>query len=341
LSALAGTNQNIVLADGTYDNASPFNNTNGNHLFAAHLGKAVFKAGLILGGNFGSGGGSVQGVTFDVTDSAKVLGGGIIHVWGAGGVNSQVLDCVFQGNKAISAGIKAYQPTGFTARRLEFYNFVDFGMLVTDNVTVAYGSATPKANAISDIYVNGVAHAARGSSNGTAEQGMLIGNPVANGVQRIKIRNAAWDGLETANNAWNTTFSDLDIDMSGSYYGVGIYLEHYSYYLTFTNFMIRGAKLGINMEWNDPSWGGRAAAHFTTVKNGTIDAAGNTLPGNEAGVYLQPGTEATTVQGVVFRNQNWGAIGADKTVGTNNFSGNDAGALDSAATMLRTTPLNG
>ena len=341
IAALQGSNQDIVLADGTYDNATAFNNANSNRLYAAHLGGAIFKAGLILGGNFGAGGGLVQGVAFDVSSPEKVLGGGIIHVWGPGGARSQVLDCTFRGNKVISAGIKAYQPSGFVARRLQFFDFTDFGMLVTDNATVAYGSATPRADAISDISVEGVARAARGSSNGTAEQGILIGNPVANGIRRIKIRNAAWDGIETANNAWDTTFSDLDIDMSGSYYGVGIYLEHYSYYNTFTNFFIRGAKLGINMEWNDPVWSSRAAAHFTTIKNGTIDAAGNTLPGNQAGVYLQPGTEATTVQGVIFKNQNWAAIGADSTTGTNSFSANDFTGLKTGAVGLRTTPLNG
>ena len=85
----------------------------------------------------------------------------------------------------------------------------------------------------------------------------------------------------------------------------------------------------------------RAAAHFTTIKNGTIDAAGNTLPGNQAGVYLQPGTEATTVQGVIFKNQNWAAIGADSTTGTNSFSANDFTGLKTGAVGLRTTPLNG
>ena len=178
-------------------------------------------------------------------------------------------------------------------------------------------------------------------SNGTAEQGILIGNPVANGIRRIKIRNAAWDGIETANNAWDTTFSDLDIDMSGSYYGVGIYLEHYSYYNTFTNFFIRGAKLGINMEWNDPVWttGRRRTSRRSRTGRSTPPAI--LYPGNQAGVYLQPGTEATTVQGVIFKNQNWAAIGADSTTGTNSFSANDFTGLKTGAVGLRTTPLNG
>ena len=166
IAALEGSNQDIVLADGTYDNATAFNNANNNRLYAAHLGGATFKAGLILGGNFGAGGGLVQGVAFDVSSPDKVLGGGIIHVWGPGGARSQVLDCTFRGDKVISAGIKAYQPSGFVARRLQFFNFTDFGMLVTDNATVAYGSATPRADAISDISVDGVARPARGSSNG-------------------------------------------------------------------------------------------------------------------------------------------------------------------------------
>jgi hypothetical protein len=341
IAALQGSGQDIVLADGTYDSASPFNDANGNRLYAEHLGGATLTAGLIVGGNWGSGGGLVRGVNFDVSSSAKVLGGAIVHVWGAGGVNSQVLDCYFRGNWTIPAGIKAYQPTGFAARRLEFYNFTDFGLLVTDNVTVAYGSQTPHVDAISDIYVNGVSRPTPGSSNGTAEQGLLIGNPVNNSVQRIKIRNVAWDGIETANNSWDTTFSDLDLDMSNSYYGVGVYLEHYSYHDVFRNFVIRGAKLGINMEWNDPFWSSRAAAHYTTIANGTIDAAGSTLGGNQAGVYLQPGTESTTVQDVIFKNQNWAGIGADNTTGTNAFSGNDYSALKATALPFRTTPLNG
>ena len=65
------------------------------------------------------------------------------------------------------------------------------------------------------------------------------------------MRNASWMGLEAESNSWNTTFSDLDIDMSGfsqytttlKFGNVGVYFEHYSYYDTLTNFRITGARL--------------------------------------------------------------------------------------------------
>ena len=59
------------------------------------------------------------------------------------------------------------------------------------------------------------------------------------------------------NNAWNTTFSDLDIDMSGpdQSSGVGVYLEHFSMHDTFTNFVITGVQRGITAEWDDGTVG--------------------------------------------------------------------------------------
>src|SRR2546427_4026876 len=68
ISALAnGTPQNIVLASGVYDNAAPFTNAAGHHLYSATLGGAVLNAGLVMGGNSGPGGGSVQGLAFNVS----------------------------------------------------------------------------------------------------------------------------------------------------------------------------------------------------------------------------------------------------------------------------------
>ena len=99
-------------------------------------------------------------------------------------------------------------------------------------------------------------------------------------------------------------------------------MEHYTRNVTFEGFSIVAAKVGFNAEWADPAWGGVAAAHNVVIRNGIVDAAGSTLPGNQAGVYLDEGTVSTTVSGVTFKNQNWAGIGAYKTVGTNTFTNN-------------------
>jgi hypothetical protein len=337
ISALnSSTPRDIVLADGVYDNSARFSDANGSHIYAQHLGGAVLKAGLVIGGNFGAPGGSVQGVVFDVSDPTKVLGGGIVHTWGPAGARASVLDCVFRGNNVIPQGLLALNPDGLVAQRLQFFDFQNEGIRASDNKTVSYGSATPKINSISDIYVNGVANPTPGASSGTAEAGLWIGHTVVNGVHRIKVRNASSSGIEVVNNSWDTNFSDLDIDMSGPNQsaGVGVYLEHYSYRNVFTGFVIRGANTGFNAEWADPAWGGVAGAHFTTIANGLIDAVGSTVAGPRVGVYLDEGTESTSVTGVVFRNQNWAAIGAYKNVGTNNFGGNDYSGLTTGTTAI-------
>jgi hypothetical protein len=331
-SALQGSNKDIVLADGTYDNAGPFTNSNGNHLYAAHVGKAILKAGLVLGGNGSTTGAIVRGITFDVSDSAKTLGGGIIHIWGPGGAKSQILDSTFRGNKTIAVGLLAYNPTGLVVQRDQFFGFTDEGIRASDNVPVAYGGATPHIASIADITVDGVTRATPGASNGTAEAGIWIGHPVDGGVQRVKIRNVSWSGLETVNNAWDTTYSDLDIDMSGpaQFAGVAVYMEHFTQHTRFRNFTIRGARVGFNGEWND-GVAGNAACHFVTIENGKIDSSGSTLSGRQAGVYLDEGSDSTTVQNVTFVNQNWAAVGLYKVVGTNTVTSNDYGGLRTGA----------
>ena len=54
VAALAdGRREAIVLAPGTYDNPKPFADREGDRLYAARLGTAVFKAGVVLGANSG------------------------------------------------------------------------------------------------------------------------------------------------------------------------------------------------------------------------------------------------------------------------------------------------
>ena len=335
VSALSGSTANdIVLADGTYDSSSYFTDSNGSRLFAQHLGGAVLTAGLVVGGNSGPGGAVVQGLAFDVSSAAKTLQGSELITWGPAGSNLHVLDTTFAGHGVVPIGLNGYNPAGLVAQRLTFANLTDEGLRASDNATVALGAVTPSISSISDISVNGVTRSTPGASNGTAEAGIWIGHPVTNGVHRIRIRNVSSSGIETVNNAWNTTFTDLDIDMSGpnAYAGVAVYIEHFGYNLVFNRFQIRGSRVGITAEWNDPAWGSVAASHNTVVENGTIDAAGWTLPGHTCGIFLDQGTESTTASGVTFANQNFAAIDAFNTVGTNSFTNNTYGSVTPIST---------
>lgn len=331
------TPSDIVLEDGTYDSPTAFTNVGGHRLYARNLGKAVLTAGLVMGGNYGDPTTLVRGVVFDVSAPAKAFGGGIVHIWGPGGANARILDCVFRGNRAIPYGILALNPSGLVLERSEFYGFTDVAARLSDNVQVTYGASTPVIDHVSDLTIDGVSRSSPGASNGTAEAGLWVGHPVAKGVSRIRVRNVSWSGIETVNNAWDTRFSDLDIDMSGSSQaaGVGVYLEHYTRNSVFENFTIRGARTGFNGEWADPATGGLPGAYGVTIRNGTIDSSGSALGGRQAGVYLDEGSYATTVTGVTFVNQNWAAIAAYRTAGTNAFTANTY-RLGAAAVPLST-----
>ncbi len=316
----------IALADGTYGLAAGsggFDDSDSSSLYAQHLGGAVLTAGLTVGGNFGAGGAVIEGLAFNVSDPSTTPQSSEINIWGASGERTQVLDSTFNGNWAIEFGLDAVNPNGLVAQRLQFTDFTDGGLRASDNVSTSYGGSTAVINSISDISVNGVSESTPGASGGTGEAGLWIGDPVTNGVHRIAIKNVAISGIETVNNAWNTTFSDLNIDMSGPYAAadVGVYMEHYTTNDTFTNFVITGAATGFNAEWDD-GIAGNAAAYHDTIENGTIDASGVSRPGNTVGVYLDAGTGPMTITNVTFENQNWAAIGAYENVGPTTISGN-------------------
>lgn len=326
--------KDIVLGDGTYDSSRPFVDGNGSRLYAEHPGGAVLTVGLVVGGKVGSGGAIVRGLAFDISSPDKTFQDGELNIWGSAGENTQVLDCTFDGHKHVAAGLLAVNPGGLVAERLTFSDFTNEGIRASNNNPVSYGASTPTINTITDISVDGVSRPVPGASNGTGEAGLFIGQPVANGVRRIRVRNVSISGIETANNAWNTTFSDLDIDMSGpdQSSGVGVYLERFSRDETFTRFFMTGVQRGFTGEWDHDVPGG-AGAHGTTIENGVIDASGSTIPGNQAGVYLDAGSESTTVENVTFKNQNWAGIGAFENIGTNNFGGNIYRVGTGAATV--------
>jgi uncharacterized repeat protein (TIGR02543 family) len=314
----------IILANGTYSNTAYFNDQAGCSIYAQHLGGATLTAGLVVGGNYGTSGATVRGLAFNLSNPSVTFQSSELNLWGPVGANTSVLDCTFEGNGVIADGLNAYNPAGLTAQRLTFSDFTDGGLRASHDSPLNYGSSDPWAmNSVSDISVNGVSRSTGGASNGTAEAGVWIGEPVANGVHRIRVRNVSISGIETVNNSWNTTFSDLDIDMSGPYAqaGVGVYMEHYTLGDTFTNFNIAGTKTGFNAEW-DYGTPGREAEQNSTIENGTINAAGWTLGGKTTGVFLDQGTGSTTITGVTFKNQNWAAIGEYLNSGTDTLNGN-------------------
>jgi len=323
IAALAGPQADIVLADGTYDAPTYFADSNGSRLYAQNLGGAVLTAGLVVGGNSGSGGAIVRGLAFDVSDPDKVFQGGELQTWGPAGNDLQVLDCTFDGHGVIPIGLLASTEQGLVAQRLVFSHFTDEALRASDDETVAYHAATPVIASISDISIDGVTRTPPGSSNGTAEAGLFIGQPVQDGVRRIRIRDVSLSGIETVNNSWDTTFSDLDIDMGGADQtaGTGVYLEHFSRNDVFTDFTITGVRTGFNGEWDDGTTG-NGAMHDVTIEYGTVDSTGSTVAGHQAGVFLDQGSDSTTVRNVTFRNQNWAGIGAYLNTGSNSFGDN-------------------
>ena len=146
-----------------------------------------------------------------MTSSSATFQDSELNIWGPAGEATQVLDSTFEGNWDVAIGLYAYNDDGLVAQRLQFSHFTDEGLLASHSQELSYGSASKVINSVSDISVNGVSRNTPGASNGTAEAGIWIGEPVANGVHRIRIRNVSISGIETCNNSWNTTFTDLDI----------------------------------------------------------------------------------------------------------------------------------
>jgi hypothetical protein len=321
-SALANNqSRDIVLRNGVYDSSGPFDDYRGNHLYAESLGGAVLKAGLILGGNWGPGGGSVQGVAFDVSSSSKTLQNSIIHVWGTG-KNSKILDVTLEGHNAVGSGILTPQVEGLVIRRVVATHFVSYGLKVDANIRNLVVATPP---IVTDVDASYVSWATPQASNGTAEACVWIGNTAT--VQRIRAHDCAWEGLEAATAASGATFEDITVYNNTYSQQVGIYFEHFV-----SSSVLRRAQIGPNVriglmcEWADPAWGSKPACTDNVIEQSYFDT-------RLVGVNMDEGTVSTTVRSSTFVNQCWAAIGNYKGVGNlwdttaNNYNGLKPGAV--------------
>src|SRR5215217_8221862 len=168
-----GHREAIVLAPGVYDNPRPFVDRDGDRLYAALPGRAVLKAGVVLGANAGPPGASIRGLTFNVRDRAKTLHGAIVHVWGSAS-HASILDTRLYGHGRVETALLVRQPLGFVARRIVAEGFRSYGVLVDPN-NLHYRTRAPFA--LSDLTISRVRRPLRGSSNGRAEACLWLGSP--------------------------------------------------------------------------------------------------------------------------------------------------------------------
>lgn len=327
----------VILADGTYDSSSVFLNRNAIPLYAQHLGKAILTAGIEGGGNYAKPGALLQGLVIDVKDPSKAATEGSVLAcvasWGSG-TGFKLYDTVLKGNKVLEYGFYTTNPIDADLQRLQVYGFTDNGIMLHNNQKVPYGSTTPIVKNVTDILVDGVVRPVPGSSNGTAEAGLFLGHPILN-LDRIKLRNCYWSGIETCDNSWDTTYSNLDIDMTGlPGRGTGFYMEHFNFNNIIRASLIKVADgaICINSEWD-----------YGQVDNGSKrnTVRDSVLIGGRLAINLDEGTESSTVNNVMFEGQTIAAIGEylnNKTPGTfNTYMNNDYSKLAKGAVPVSTS----
>src|SRR3954469_17969641 len=310
-----GRREAIVLAPGTYDNPRPFSDREGDQVYASRLGRAVFRTGIVLGGNNGPPGALIRGLAFSVSNPAKTLNGAIVHVWGSAS-HASVLDTWLNGHGTVGAGLVVRQPNGFTARRIVATRFQSYGVVVDPN------DRNYQAQArfwLRDLRISRVSRPVPGSSDGRAEACLWLGSTGT--VRRVSVRRCAISGIWTGTATLRARISEATVDRAR----VGIYIEHFTTATIFQRLRVGpSVSRGINAEWGNYAGGGKPASVDNIIENAYFRT-------EHVGVYLDQGTTRTTVRRSVFVGQSWAAIGDYLGLANeyydNNFDRIDSGAL--------------
>jgi len=294
----SGTPQDIVLRDGVYRADAALAVVCGHRLYAEHSGRAVLTVGLSLGSDDCAGGGRVQGLAFDLQRPAGTAGGAAIEVWGTAR-GTVLADITIDGHRVADAGILARQPEGLKIQRVVARNFLSWGVFVDAD---EFDLAVVEPPLLEDIDVVNVGRAVPGSSDGTAEACIWVGNTATG--RRFRVRHCAWMGLWTGTAAKNALFSDVDIDDIGSPRrpSTGLYLEHFTTDTTFERIRIGpNVTVGVECEWADPAWDSRPGCDGVVIQDSLVHT-------RCVGVYLDDGTRNTTVRRTAFVAQQKAAI---------------------------------
>ena len=315
-SALSdGRQETVVLAPGVYRNSEPFDDHEGDRIYAARLGRVVLRAGISIGGNNTPPGALIRGLKFDITDPRKTLDGDAVHVWGSASAAS-VLDTSIDGHGVLDAGVVVHQPNGFVARRIVGRDFLSYGVVVDPN---DQNFRTKHPYSLTDLTISHVSRKPPGSSNGTAEACLWLGSPGV--AQRVSVRDCAISGIWTGTAMKHSRIQDATIDDTP----VGIYIEHFTTATTFQRLRIGpSVTRGVNAEWANPAVGGKPASVDNVIQNAYFKTA-------HVGVYFDKGTTRTIIRRSVFVGQGWAAIGdflgVDNRYYDNDFGGIAPGAV--------------
>jgi chitodextrinase len=317
--------ENLVLVSGgSFGQTSPFAVNAADKLYAQSLLGAFVTSGLSVGGSF-PGGFEVHGVAFNVSGNSRTDTNSIVYTWGSGGQNTRIEDSSFEGNLAVNNGVNTGQAQGVTLHRLRFNGFLHNGVYAEDNDP----SSLAQLGAITDLQIGNVRANPPGSTNGADEYGIQIGNRASAPTERIAVDHVHWGGFWTGSAANGNVLRDLratNIERTASEGSTGLYMERYSRNVTIERFDFSGSRMGVICEW-DGGTPGNAACHGDVIQDGTISS-------RVAGVYLDIGTERTTVRRLSFIGQNCADIVDDHGTG-NSYSDNNYSQLAPGAVPVK------
>jgi hypothetical protein len=294
----SGSAQDIILADGVYDDDSVLVPDAPHRLWGETLGGAVLRTGIMFRHGYGP---EVHCLTFDIDDRSKGGSEQAIIATRGSADGLRVTDSFFDGHGKIRRGVITRAFHGVHLQRLVMKNFQNDGIRI---VTGGQGLSSEERIARPPVYIGDVDIVYVRDPNpdccrGTSEFGILL--TTLGLVERIKVRDTDWSCIVTAGRPWGSVLRDLDLDGCG---GSGVYLEHRTAYTTVEYFRIGpDARTGVNLEggqpqWNvdDPRWNWKAVGPGNVIRHGVIDS-------RDWGVNVAPCNAETTVQEVVFQNQ--------------------------------------
>ena len=299
----------------------------------------MLTAGLVVGGNVGSGGAIVQGVRSTSRCRRKTFQGGELTIWGAAGANTQVLDCTFDGQPDVPIGLHAVQPGRAWSRSASPSRTSPTRAIRASNNRPFRTGARPR-DQHHHRHLGRRRHAARprrlerDGGGGHLDrptcrerrapdqdpQRLLVGDRdrqqrVEHHVHRSRHRHERADVVAASASTSSTSAGTT-----------GFTASHVA------------ASSRVSRPSGTTRPGAASPPAQTTIENGVIDASGWTTAATPPGSSSTRAATPSTINGVAFKNQNYAGIDAFNIAGQNNFGGNTyqlaAGAVQQSSSHM-------